>query len=186
MDSQLNKVVASPGGDGGLRASCQATQKQKATKRTSDEITSSEMTLAKRAKLSIEAAEETLVPEPSGEEEKGITSSEAAEGGDSDLHYQDNANTSSVEILPDTDEASEVGDDLGSETPNSSSNSGSSEDEDSDLEKEEEEENPFSSQDYDYIIYSQTSSSSSELEISPGFNSQNTGYAGTPPWDIEP
>ena len=140
------------------------------------------MTLAKRAKLSIEAAEETLVPEPSGEEEKGITSSEAAEGGDSDLHYQDNANTSSVEILPDTDEASEDGDDLGSETPNSSSNSGSSEDEDSDLEEEEGE----SSQDYDYIIYSQTSSSSSELEISPGFNSQNTGYAGTPPWDIEP
>ena len=182
MDSQLNKVVASPGGDGGLGASCQAIQKQNATKRTSDEITSSEMTLAKRAKLSIEAAEETLVPEPSGEEEKGITSSEAAEGGDSDLHYQDNANTSSVEILPDTDEASEVGDDLGSETPNSSSNSGSSEDEDSDLEEEEGE----SSQDYDYIIYSQTSSSSSELEISPGFNSQNTGYAGTPPWDIEP
>ena len=75
MDSQSNNVVvASPGGDGGLRAFVLAPT-QRATKRTSEEITSSKITLTKKAKLSIEAAEETLVVEPAGEEDQVITAS---------------------------------------------------------------------------------------------------------------
>ena len=133
MDSQLNKVVASPGGDGGL-ASCLATQK--ASKRTSEEITSgsSEMTPAKKAKISTEATEETSVPESAGGEEVAITSSGSEEDHqeedlvstlegsnnvadkDGDDHLQDQDNASSVETLFDTDEDSEAEDDLGSNT----------------------------------------------------------------------
>ena len=74
MDSQSdNVVVASPGGDGGLTAFLLAAT-QKGTKRTSEEITS-KITLTKKSKLSIGAAEESLVVGPSGEEDQVITSS---------------------------------------------------------------------------------------------------------------
>ena len=74
MDSQSdNVVVASPGGDGGLTAFLLAAT-QKGTKRTSEEITS-KITLTKKSKLSIGAAEESLDVGPSGEEDQVITSS---------------------------------------------------------------------------------------------------------------
>ena len=74
MDSQsYNVVVASPGGDGGLTAFLLAAT-QKGTKRTSEEITS-KITLTKKSKLSIGAAEESLDVGPSGEEDQVITSS---------------------------------------------------------------------------------------------------------------
>jgi len=86
MDSQSNNVVvASPGGDGGLRAFVLAPT-QRATKRTSEEITSSKITLTKKAKLSIEAAEETLVVEPAaaGEKDQVITASGPSDSRDED------------------------------------------------------------------------------------------------------
>ena len=190
MDSQLNKVVASPGGDGGL-ASCLATQK--ASKRTSEEITpgSSEMTPAKKAKISTEATEETSVPESAGGEEVAITSSGSEEDHqeedlvstlegsnnvadkDGDDHLQDQDNASSVETLFHTDEESEAEDDLGSNSDTLSSNSGSSESEESHFL-----ENSFESPLGIDFAYSQTSSGSSEFEVTGGYFD--------PEWDNEP
>ena len=183
MDSQSNNVVvASPGGDGGLRAFVLAPT-QKATKRTSEEVTSSEITLTKKAKLSIEAAEETLVQEPAGEEEKVITASGPSESPDETLETSTNnpveqeeeeegdspdsaINTRTEDeetpVFPDIDLDEDFDDDL--------------EDDLEDEREDEREEGPFSGP--DYVIYSQSTSTSSQEDFSPELNSQDTtGYS---------
>ena len=102
MDSQSNNVVVtSPGGDGGLRSFVEAAP-QRAGKRTSEEITS-KIILTKKAKLSIEAAEETLVREPAGEEDQVITASGPEDSQEED-HLTDSSTLETTNNLAEEEE----------------------------------------------------------------------------------
>ena len=134
MDSQPDTVVVtSPGGDGRLRAVVLAAT-QKAAKRSSEEVTS-KITSAKKAKLSNEVDEETLVVEPVGEASgsgnhhqasisilETSANSAAEEQEEDDEADQDSDRSGSFEVpedgngslaqeLSDSGEAPEVGDD---------------------------------------------------------------------------